>query len=292
MNNQLNADNKTKEAQAEVQAAIDTLNEFNCRQNAPGEVQFADLIRFVTHKFSESRQQDRQETQNKLKDAVNILKRHCGLFPKLEEGTVTEQNFALFARDVIGRFNAYLDRLQKKSKLTVKEKMAVFLAEYPQFLKNMDKIELPKRSRRYLEVGEKTEEKQTPANAIQTYLAASSQKVSKLNVMKSIASPLPREPIPHLSSQALQLFYMKMITLIEKHLVLSHGEARQLIHQAIIHTELDAKEGLCHVIGTITYFSPYTITIAGAFEKDPRSSLYSAPSKQKHFELKLVSNPD
>lgn len=284
MNNKNQVENQPSDPTAEIQAAIDTINEFNQQQEAAEKAQFTDIIRFVIHRFSENREKDKKDTQKKLQAAVNILKQHFTLLPQLEDGSATEKHLAFFAREVIGRFNNRLDRWKAKSTLSAREKIAHFLAEHHDLLQTMDKIELPLNQRRILDVGEKNEEKSGAENSTQAFLLESSLKVSKINFIKPFAGGAPWHKIPHLSTQAAQLFYMKMIALVESHLRLPHSEARQLASRAVIDLEIDPKTGFCHIIGSIEH-SGDLITITGAFEKDPKSSTFNIPSKQVSFKL-------
>lgn len=278
MNNKNKVDNQTPDPTAEIQAAIDTINEFNQQQEAAEKAQITDLIRFVIHRFSETREKNRKETQDKLQAAVKILKQHFTLLPKLEEGSAQEKNLALFAREVIGRFNHRLDRWKSKSALSAKEKIALLLAEHHELLLTMEKIELPLNQRRIQEFAEKNEEKPVVESSVASVLLEASHKVSKVNFIKPFAGTLPWQKIPHLSTQAAQLFYMKMIALIESHLKLPHFEARQLASRADIKVEINLHTGICHIQGSIEHADNW-ITVTGAFEKDPKSSTYNIPGK-------------
>lgn len=284
MNNKEQVNKQTPDPTAEIQAAIDTINEFNQQQEAAEKAQFSDIVRIIIHRFSESREKDKLEIQSKLQAAVNILKQHFSLWPKLEEGSEHEKHLAFFAKEVIGRFNSRLDRWKAKASMSAKEKITIFLAEHHEWLQTIDKIELPLNQRRILDVGEKNEEPSVGESSAPSFLLEASHKVSKINFIQSFTGAGLRQKIPHLSTQAAQLFYMKMIALIESHLKVSHCEARQLAADAVVDSHVDPQTGFCFVSGMMDRGS-LQITVSGAFAKDPKTSMYNIPSKEIPFEL-------
>jgi hypothetical protein len=291
MNESLSSTNLRKDPKAEIQAAIATLNEFNQQNNISTQTPFINLVRLVADKFSENKQEIKKKQQDNLRDAIQTLKRNFALIPKLEEGSFQEQRFASFARSVIDSFNVNVDKFIKWEGLSVKERISAFLTTQRDLWQSIGKVELPKQISLQVDFQEKEKN-----NSFKNHITMISpnttmclKKIAKSTQINPTTSPLPKYEIPHLSWQAAQLFYMKVIALVEKHQILSHSEARKIIRVASVNSSIDPLSGLCTVACSLSPFPGQTITVTGAFEKDTISSFYSIPSKKASFHLTLNS---
>jgi hypothetical protein len=292
MSDKLSLTDHNKDPKAEFQAALETLNEFNQRSENSSQSPFTGLMRMVVEKFSENSQMARKKQEELLRKAIQTLKRNYALIPKLEEGSLQEQSLASFARIVIHNFNANIDKANKHDTRSVKEKITSSLTINHVFLKQIERIELPGNNSIHVDFLEKEKiysYKKISPSILSPYTAASSEKISRLPQIHSTSSPLPKQLVPYLSWQAVQLFYMKVISLIEKHRVLSHLEARHLIRNASLDTTLDSKLNICIATCAMSPFPGHTITVTGAFNKDPKSQIYNIPSKEHPFHLAITS---
>lgn len=263
---------QSNDPKAEFQAAVDALNEFNKLNEISAQRPFSSLMRLVADRLFGKKQEDL------LRKAIQTLKRNYALIPKLEKGSVQEQTLASFARAVIHNFNAHIDKVVKNDTRSVKERVAAFL-HTNSILKEIERIDLPLES-----------SVNFSSSILSPYTAASSIKVAKLPQIHSTTSPLPKQEVPYLSAQAVQLFYMKVISLIEKHRILSHLEARNLIRNASLQTFLEPKLNVCIATCEMSPFPGQTITVTGVFDKDPKLPLYNIPSKEHPFHLSITSS--
>lgn len=282
MGDKLGVANHKNDPKAELQAAVDTLNEFNKQSEGASHMLFAGLMRLVADRFSEDGQLNRKKQADTLRKAVQTLKRNYALIPKLEKGSAQEKTLASFARSVINSFNANIDKVQANDIRSVKEKVAAFFSTHLN-LNEIGRIELPQDPFVHFDYSDLKSSIQSP------YKAASSDKISKLPQTLSAQTSLPRQQVTHLSWQAVQLFHMKVIALIEKHQILSHLEARNSIRNAALYTALDAKQGVCIATCELSPFPGQTITVTGIFDKDPKQPFYTVPNKEHPFHLAITS---
>jgi hypothetical protein len=262
---------QNNDPKAEFQAAVDALDEFNKLSEVSSKSSFSSLMRLVADRFFGKKQEDL------LRKAIQTLKRNYALIPKLENGSAQEQTLASLARAVIHNFNANIDKAATSDIRSAKERIAAFLITNS-ILKEIGRIDLPLDS-----------SVNFSSSIHSPYTAASSVKVSKLPQIHSTTSPLPKQQVPYLSGQAVQLFYMKVISLLEKHRILSHLEARNLIRNASLQTTLDPNLNVCIATCEMSPFPGQIITVTGIFDKDPKLPVYNIPSKEHKFRLAITS---
>lgn len=109
------------------------------------------------------------------------------------------------------------------------------------------------------------------------------QKEVSQNVPRVICA-FHQKQIPHLSRQAQELFYMKVIRMIEKDYFLSTAEARKALSSATIRCTLNGDD-TCTILCD---FSPLDIQVKGTFKKDPQGTYYIFPDIQSFQIVKLV----
>lgn len=252
-----------KDTKAEFEAAIDTLNEFN-------QLNDSSFLSGLKHLVAETLSGKKREVQ--LKQAIQILKRHYPLLTK------HDQALASFARSAINRFNAVIDKAKQGHFDSAKEKIAAFITST--LSHEIGRIDLPPESSMLLEFSDLKK-----INSI----APSSEKIAKLPQLQAAIPPIIKQSVNHLSSQAVLLFHMKVIALIEKHHILSHKETRNLVKTASMHAEPNAEQNICIATCELSPFPGQTITVTGAFEKDPKESLYNIPSRTHPFQLSITS---
>src|SRR5262249_48969594 len=154
------------------------------------------------------------------------------LIEKLRDGTPQQQKLAISVLAVIDRYNTIIDRAKKKP-ANLSEKIASYLEKKNGSLltKNLGKISLPKHptiQMDFLPKGQKTQVslKHNSTRTLPPLLAACSQKISHLTqLITSIHLIRSRQP-EVLTKQAVELFNMKVIALVEKNGLLSNVEAR------------------------------------------------------------------
>lgn len=92
--------------------------------------------------------------------------------------------------------------------------------------------------------------------------------------------PVKKQEIPHLSRQASELFFMKVISLLESHLLVSSAEARQMIGDSPVSVKISENAILCTVSCDVALSGDTSLRIDGDFVQDPKTGLYSFPATQ------------
>ena len=284
---------KNKDPTADLQAAVEKLEAFTQQNNASGNVSLQktiDLMRaFFAATFSEKKReeqvQQRQEKYADLLHAIDVLKSNYLLIDRLKMGTPQQQKLAASALAAIERYNAFID-LAKKKPSSLGEHIASFLAEHGGDVRveNLAKIHMPYQATielKFSEPGRKAgnQPKHYTSRNLSPYVIASSHKVGSLTQLVVPLAPLTPHHNLYLSKQAVELFHMKAIALIEKHGILSNVEARSAVRKTPLHVMLDpARPDICQATCALTPFPGQTIAIKGSFAKDLRTQEYTCPN--------------
>jgi hypothetical protein len=209
----------------DLQAALAKLEAFNSK-NLP-EKTLALMRAFFSGKLSERTREKQRQERSELLRAIGVLKDHLELIEKLQKGTPQQQKLAATALSTIERFNALVDKAAvKRSSLT---------ARIRDFLQDHSGEILPKHLPKI------------PYKAILLTSAAgsSTHKVEHFGLQRVSLPSLAHQPLPFLSRQAVELFYMKTISLIEIHGLLTHLEARQAVQKGVVMCQLDPNPTTC-----------------------------------------------
>ena len=277
---------KSKDPTSDLQAAVEKLDAFTQQGNAAANVSLQktmDLMRaFFVATFSEKKReeqaQERLEKNAELQHAIDILKSHYLLIDKLKTGTPQQQKLAASALTAIERYNAFVD-LAKKKPTSLGERFASFLAEHGNNVRveNLAKIHMPHQATLEMKFSD-SGKKCFSSRILSPYVAASSQKIGHLTQQMVPMTPLAVQPNGYLSKQAVELFQMKAIALVEKHGILSHVDARHAVRKASLNVSIDCNHSeICQAACALTPFPGQAISIKGTFAKNPRTQEYTYP---------------
>lgn len=266
----------------ELQNAIAKLVEFN-QENVSLNKTSSLMRSYFKAKFSEKRQ---EQNWREVRRAIDILKSHYRLIEKLKEGTPQEQKLASSAVAAIEQYNAIIETVRQKPQ-NLNARIHNFLREQSGSVlpKELSKIQFPKSTFVHINYQGKS------CNLANPLAAAASRKISHLSGTLVPATPLPHAALPHLSRQAIELFHMKAISLIEQHGLLSNSEARNAMRKAHLQSQfdMDLDPSQCTVFCTLTPFPGHMITVSGTFERDMSKEAPFTLPKNNSFYLTLTS---
>lgn len=263
----MNPSNKVRNHVADIQTAAHKLDEFNQSNERSTVAKVFSLLKYNPEKL-----QHRKE----LLWAIRQLQIYSRTLPDMQRGDSKEQEVADKAIKAIKRFNAFIDRTGSRA---FNKHFANFLLTQNSHLsfEELAKIQLPPFMCVEVYFSEKEKGPTLDAKKVSSNSACSAKdKISFLSRHITPAFPLQKgESVPHLSKQALELFKMKVIALMEKHALLSNVEARRSMRKAIIQADVDPDNLLCMATCTVNPFPGQLIYVKGAFEFDANASLYS-----------------
>lgn len=288
----------------DIKKAVEKLSAFNMQNETAsvGSLQKTiDFMRdFLSAKFSDKsrdvQNKEREKNEFEILNAIDIIKSNYLLLEKLQKGSPQQQKLAASVLAVIERYNTIIDDAQVKPS-SFAARIAAFFAEKngSTMTKNLAKIHFPLHTFIHRDFTDKekgaeiepTLKKYSPAMN-SPFIVASSKKISYLSQVVVQLTPLPIHEVPHLSKQGIELFYMKVIALVEKHGILSNTEARHAVRMAHLHTTINPESNACTVTCMLTPFPGQSIVVKGSFEKSPRSTEYTIPNA-KSFQLTFTS---
>lgn len=244
------------------------------------------MKQFLSVKFGEK---GRLEEEKEILSAIDTLKSNYLLWEKLQQGTPQQQKLATSIEGVIQKYNAIIEQAQQKP-LSFTDKIAAYLAKHQGCppLKELGKIHFPFQIKVQKDFYELDQEKKITQKIESPQIVAASKKIADLSQVVVPKVSLPVRHFTHLSKQAVELFHMKVIALIEKNGLLSNVEARQAIRTSYLQTYLHPDLTTCTAICTINPYPGQTIVVNGSFEKSPRTGDYTIPNS-KCFQLTLTS---
>lgn len=229
-------------------------------------------LSLVTSPQEEDRKQS--EVLDEVLHSSDVVKSYLPLIQKLEQGDLEQQKFAAHAKAAVERFNNMIDHaLQTPPSLG--GRIARFLLEQRGWLigKKLTKIDLPQNAAIRIDFpslgnSEGIGKIQNPKLNCQS-TAASSQKIAA--VRETVM------PTSQVSRQTLELFYMKVIAMLERHKLFSVLEARQLVRKTPVRTSLDKQTQTLTLLQTYIPIPGQTVEVAGSFQRDSRTFAYSIP---------------
>ena len=186
-----------------LKKAVEKLHSFNeaCAHRQDSSMpRTMQLMRRLLASDDARHQADHQE----LLRAVEVLSNHIPQIFQMKEGTPHQRKLAVSAFAAIEQYNVITEQLEKLSN-SLRLRIASYITG-KSVISALPRIEFVSHR-------------------------VTSVKTSK--VMQGLR-PVKKREIPHLSTQASELFFMKVISLLESHLLLSSSEARQLIGDARI----------------------------------------------------------
>ncbi|MCE5316385.1 MAG: hypothetical protein LLG04_03355 [Parachlamydia sp.] len=269
---------------ATLQDAIAKLVEFNQENASPSLNKTIGLMRsYFKAKFSEK---STGKNWREVRRAIDILKSHYRLIEKFQGGTPQEQKLAASAVSAIEQYNVIIDTARQKPK-SINARIHNFLREQSGSVLpiELSKIQFPKSAS--VQISYLNKEKSC---SLANPLSAASRKIAHLSSTLVPVTPLPHTALPHLSRQAIELFHMKAISLIEQHGLLSNSDARNAMRKAHLQSQFDSDldPSQCIVFCTLTPFPGHMITVSGTFERDASKENPFALPKNNSFYLTLT----
>ena len=276
------------------QAAIDKLDAFtskNLSGNTSHEKTKDLMTKFLKPKITDrkkDKKKENNEERTELLRVIHILNSHLLLIDKLNKRTGREQKLVTSALASIERFNAVIEKAAI-APLSLSQRIANFLSGDVKnsILRNLPLIRIPEPGTK--KIGAEKHLKKPSLRPLSPYVSNSLAKVAPLSQTMVPASPLPFPSIPYLSRQALELFYMKVISLTESQGLLSYAEARKAVKRAQLHCQIEEDPNYCLASCTLEPFPGQTIQVTGLFKKDPHSHEFTLP-ESKSFELTYASH--
>lgn len=265
-----------------IAEAIAKLKEFSAEIGATKDPSLEKIVSLMRGYFKKKQSNNFQE----IKRAIALLKSHYRFIEKLSSGTPQEQKLAASVLAAIEQYNQVIETVHEKPN-SLNQRVQHFLLKESGNLppQELSKIVLPRTL--FFQVGynEKDKAQENILKRINPYFAAS-QKITGL--IPSIVTSLAN--VPHLSRQAVELFHMKALSLIERHGLLSKSDARSAMRKANIQTSLEGTH--CHVSCTLSPFPGHSIAITAVFEKSPSNTgskdIFDLP-KREEFQLTLTA---
>ncbi len=287
---------KKDSSTSKLEDAIKILTAFNNENEHTEENSLQKTIHlmrdFFAARFSDkSRQEIAQKNQqdtSKLLNAIDILKSHFIFLEKLLHGSPQQQKLAASALAAIDRYNTIIENAQSKNS-SLRSRIDAFFAENNETFqaKDLARIHLPPLASLQKKYGakEKSEEFVLRKVTLQklTLPTSCQKKIFHLSQMVVPVFPLPLYERSDLSKQAIELFHMKAISLIEKHGLLSNSEARAALRKTPLNIVSEDSVSSCTASCTLIPFPGHTIAVTGSFKKDPSSGKYSIPDPQSFF---------
>lgn len=218
-----------------------------------------------------SRDKSRFDLIDQVCQSSDVVKKYFPLIHLLEEGDSDQQKLALDVKDIVERFNNTIERITKVP-LDWGSRIARFLySRGGMFIgERLAKIELPTRAAVQINFPFPS------ANALPAKLkcqwqyqggGSAAQKISELC---HSAMPLTTPP-----SQTLELYLMKMISLLVKSELLMNSEAREIVRNTPFQMSLDKDRQILTISQMLEPIPGQIIKVGGGFKRDSRSSLHT-----------------
>lgn len=272
----------------DIKKAVEKLAAFNQLNDSEGSLEKTiNLMKqCLSVKFGDKGESDEKHD---LLNAIDTLKRNYFILEQLQNGTSQQQKWAASIEGVIQKYNSIIEKAQQRVP-SFTDKIAAYVAKQKGSIpiKEMAKINFPFPTKIQKDFFDFDHEKKISQKIVDPHIAASSKKIADLSQTVVHKMGLSHRQTSHLTKQALELFQMKVIALIEKNGILSNVEARQAVRTSHLQTYLHPDLTTCTVVCTLIPFPGQTITVNGSFEKSPRTGDYTIPNA-KSFQLSLTS---
>lgn len=210
---------------------------------------------------------EHSEVLNEILHSSDIVKSYLPLIMS-EDGTLEQKGFATYAKKAIERFNQAIDKT-KALPPTWQKRIVRFLYQKSGLLMHrLVKIELPQKASLHIEFPHQTSK--TNSKPIKINPATVNPAAKRISHLREIMIPAFQ-----VEKQTLELYYMKVIALLERHQLLSNFEARMIVINKPIQIELDKQEQLLTISQTLIPLPGQQIDVSVAFKKDPRTLTFS-----------------
>jgi hypothetical protein len=212
----------------------------------------------LTRKFLETafpifRQLPREDILQALLQSGEVVKKHAVLLHIWENGSEEQRRFAAHAKESIDRFNKVVERSQRPCQ-SAKSLLRYFF-DYPRrIFGTLKKIEITPLATLNICFAQHSSSQYNPLKMTGKVGGAPSSLSKKVGQLRSSFLPV----------QAQELFLMKAISLLEKHGIASHDEARLMVRAGQIHTGVE-KKGIRTLSMMLEPYPGRCIEIQGSF---------------------------
>lgn len=203
----------------------------------------------------------------------DIVKSYFPLIHLLEDGDPHQQKFARDVKEVVNRFNCAIDCYTNRFPHWGK-RIARFLYSQGSMMigDRLAKIELPAPASKQIHFSQfqvlpSVIDKEYNQHQYQEGGPVASQKISALC---QAAMPMAKP-----ATQTMELYLMKVISLLEKSGLMTNSEAREIVRNSDFHTSLDKEHHVLTISQTLVPMPGQTIEVTGAFKRDARTMLFN-----------------
>ncbi len=242
---------------SELKQALENLKKFSqlLDKSSTSQNSILNLSYRIVGLFS-SHDKDRLDLIDQVCLSSDIVKNYSPLINVLEEGDPEQQKFACDVKEIVDRFNSALDKINK-APTDWGSRIARFLySQGGMFIgERLAKIELPARASAKINFPFPSITIPKSSNTRPVYLAT-----------LSLVKP---------STQTLELYLMKVISLLVKSELLLNSEAREIVRATPYVISLDKEKEVLGISQVLEPLPGQTINVSGAFKRDSHSSLYT-----------------
>lgn len=209
---------------------------------------------------------------DEILNSSDVIKSYFPLIQVMEEGSPEQKKFAAYAKGAIVRFNAALDEAANLPP-SWQQKIVCFLYEKSGLLigDRLVKIDLPQKACLHIDFPPQT----LPIpGAPKNYSTLSNEMIAgsaeKISLLRELVIPAFQ-----VQQQTLELYYMKIIALLERNKLFSTVEARALVLKTPTTLSLDKEAQLLTISQQLIPLPGQLIEVSASFHKDKRTLNFS-----------------
>jgi hypothetical protein len=241
------------------------------------------VINLAYHIVSPSGDAIKQEQKvlDEVLESSNVVRSYFPLIQMLEEGNSEQQKFVAHVKGAITRFNKVIDKVLAPPPTLVGRIVHYFYEQTRQLMgSRLKKIDIPQQGT--LKINFPNDMTSSQSTIGEVFKINSKKIETKALASQKIAvlhdSIMPGSPI---SKQTLELYAMKVITLLGQHAHLPHGDARIIVEKTAKEMFIDRQEQLLTISQKLTPMPGQHIDISVSFRADPLTGKYTIPVQYK-----------
>ena len=219
--------------------------------------------------------QAEQKVLEEVLESSNVVRSYFPLFQILEDGDIEQQKFVDHVKGAIARFNKVIDKVLEPPP-TLAGRMVHFFYEHSRQMmgSRLKKINFPQKASLKIDfpplptAGDETYRINPKKNCEAT--ASASHKITILHDTIRPSSPL--------SKQTLELYAMKVITLLGQYAFLPHAEASIIVEKTAKEVFLDKQAQLLTISQKLVPMPGQHLDVAVSFRADPLTSKFTIPT--------------
>lgn len=218
---------------------------------------------------------EEQKVLEEVLESSNVVRSYLPLFQMLEEGDSEQQKFVAHVKGAIARFNCVIDKVLAPPPTLTGRIVHFFYEESRQLMgMRLKKIDFPQKASLKIDFPQKLPSGTGEAYKISSKMnfeAATSrlQKIAIVHDAIMLGSPLSR--------QTLELYAMKVISLLGQHASLPHGEAQIIVDKTAKQATLDTQKQQLTISQQLEPMPGQQFDIAVSFRADPLTAKFTIP---------------